>query len=149
MTVTQTTTQCNGSQVSTAAAVSIPLASTQAEAAAPQRPPGSILAAIGNTPLVEIKSLSRMVGGGRKIYGKCEHLNPGGSVKDRPALRMIERAEKAGLLKPGDTIVEGTGGNTGIGLALVAAAKGYKAVFAMPASIAKEKINSMKVRGPC
>ena len=62
----------------------------------------------------------------QKIYGKCEHLNPGGSVKDRPALRMIEEAEKQGLLKPGYTICEGTGGNTGVGLAMIAAAKGYK-----------------------
>jgi cysteine synthase len=108
-------------------------------------PVGDILSAIGNTPLVEIKSLSAALG--RKIFGKCEMMNPGGSVKDRPALRMITEAENAGLLKPGDTIVEGTGGNTGVGLALVAAAKGYKAIMAMPASIAREKIDSMKVYG--
>ena len=109
-------------------------------------PPGDVLGAIGNTPLIEIKSLTNILGGS-KIYGKCENLNPGGSVKDRPALRMIEEAEKNGLLKPGYTICEGTGGNTGVGLALVAAAKGYNAVFSMPQSIAEEKINSMKLFG--
>ena len=108
--------------------------------------PGDILSAIGNTPLIEIKSLTKILNGS-KIFGKCEHLNPGGSVKDRPALRMIEEAEKQGLLKPGYTICEGTGGNTGVGLAMIAAAKGYKAIFAMPESISKEKIDSMKLYG--
>ena len=109
-------------------------------------PPGDVLSAIGNTPLVEIKSLTAALNG-TKIYAKCENLNPGGSVKDRPALRMIEEAEKNGLLKPGYTICEGTGGNTGIGLAMIAAAKGYKAIFSMPESIAKEKINNMELYG--
>ena len=109
-------------------------------------PPGDVLSAIGNTPLIEIKSLTEALHGA-KIYAKCENLNPGGSVKDRPALRMIVEAEKNGLLKPGYTICEGTGGNTGIGLAMIAAAKGYKAIFSMPESIAKEKINSMKLFG--
>eukprot|EP00944_MAST-04C_sp_MAST-4C-sp1_P004542 g4542.t1 len=104
-----------------------------------------IVSAVGNTPLVELKSLSTITG--RKIWGKCEMLNPGGSVKDRPALRMVEEAERQGLLKPGYTLVEGTGGNTGVGLALVCAAKGYKCTFAMPKSIAQEKINSMKRYG--
>jgi cysteine synthase len=104
-----------------------------------------IVDAIGDTPLIELKSLSKLTG--RKIFGKCEFLNPGGSVKDRPALRMVEEAEQKGLLKPGYTLVEGTGGNTGVGLALVCAAKGYKCIFAMPKSIAEEKINSMKRYG--
>ena len=90
--------------------------------------PGDILEAIGNTPLIEIKSLTKLLDNGTKIFGKCENLNPGGSVKDRPALKVITEAEKRGLLKPGYTICEGTGGNTGVGLAMIAAAKGYKAL---------------------
>ena len=89
-----------------------------------------IIDAIGDTPLVELQSLSNLTK--RRIFGKCEFLNPGGSVKDRPALKMVETAERQGLLKPGYTLVEGTGGNTGVGLALVCAAKGYKCIFAMP-----------------
>ena len=80
-----------------------------------------IIDAIGDTPLVELQSLSNLTK--RRIFGKCEFLNPGGSVKDRPALKMVETAERQGLLKPGYTLVEGTGGNTGVGLALVCAAK--------------------------
>lgn len=107
--------------------------------------PVSILGAIGNTPLIEIESLSRATG--CKIVAKAEHLNPGGSVKDRAALWLVEDAENSGRLRPGGTVVEGTGGNTGIGLALVAAAKGYKGIFTMPESIAVEKIDLMKVLG--
>ena len=87
------------------------------------------------------------MGGDVKILAKLENLNPGGSIKDRAALYLIEDAERKGLLKPGDCIVEGTGGNTGIGLAVVANAKGYKMCFAMPASIAQEKIDMMKTFG--
>ena len=97
----------------------------------PHRP--GILSAIGNTPLVDINSLSKATG--CRILAKMENLNPGGSVKDRAALFLVEQAEKKGGLKPGGTIVEGTGGNTGIGLAVVARAKGYKAIFAMPQSV--------------
>ena len=104
-----------------------------------------ILAGIGNTPLIELKSLSRKTGS--TILVKCEHLNPGGSIKDRAALFMIEKGERLNLLKPGCTIYEGTGGNTGVGLALVASAKGYGAVMAMPASIAQEKVDAMKTFG--
>jgi len=71
---------------------------------------------------------------------KCEHLNPAGSVKDRAALYIIEEAERSGALKPGGTVCEGTGGNTGVALAMVAAAKGYKAIFAIPETISPEKI---------
>ena len=108
-------------------------------------PRPGVLAAVGNTPLIELKLLSQKTG--CTILAKCEHLNPGGSIKDRAALFMIERGERERTLQPGSTIYEGTGGNTGVGLALVAAAKGYKAVMAMPASIAQEKIDAMKTFG--
>jgi cysteine synthase A len=100
-----------------------------------------LLAAVGNTPLIELKTLSALTG--CTILAKCEHLNPGGSVKDRAALWMVEEAERTGKLQPGGTIFEGTGGNTGIGLAMVAAAKGYKSCFAMSATLAPEKIACM------
>ena len=76
----------------------------------------TVLSAIGNTPLVELESLTRLMGGRARIFAKLESQNPGGSIKDRAALWLIEDAEKRGALQPGDTIVEGTGGNTGIGL---------------------------------
>ncbi|MGB5367264.1 MAG: cysteine synthase A [Polyangiales bacterium] len=97
----------------------------------------SVLDLIGETPVVRLRDLSPE--GGARIWGKCEHLNPGGSVKDRICLAMIEAAEAQGRLKPGDTIVEPTSGNTGIGLALVCARKGYKLVLTMPASMSLER----------
>jgi cysteine synthase A len=106
----------------------------------PQSPHQSgIEAAIGNTKLVYLRSVSEATG--CEIYGKAEWLNPTGSVKDRAAKQIIMEAERTGKLKPGGTIVEGTGGNTGIALAAIAAAKGYKAVICMPSFIAKEKQN--------
>src|SRR5260370_22677010 len=90
----------------------------------------SVLELVGKTPMVR---LNRVVpGGSAEIVGKMESLNPAGSVKDRIALNMIEAAEREGKLKPGDTIIEPTSGNTGIGLAMVAAVKGYKLVVTMP-----------------
>jgi cysteine synthase A len=97
----------------------------------------SVLDLIGETPIVRLRKLSPK--GGATIWGKCEHLNPGGSVKDRICLAMIEAAEADGQLKPGHTIVEPTSGNTGIGLALVCARKGYKLVLTMPASMSLER----------
>lgn len=97
----------------------------------------SVLDLVGETPLVRLRKLSP--DGGATIWGKCEHLNPGGSVKDRICLAMIEAAEAEGRLKPGDTIVEPTSGNTGIGLAIVCARKGYKLVLTMPASMSLER----------
>lgn len=97
----------------------------------------SVLDLIGETPVVRLRKLSPEPGA--TIWGKCEHLNPGGSVKDRICLAMIEAAEADGRLKPGDTIVEPTSGNTGIGLALVCARKGYKLVLTMPASMSLER----------
>jgi len=97
----------------------------------------SVLDLVGETPVVQLRTLSPE--GGATIWGKCEHLNPGGSVKDRICLAMIEAAEAEGRLAPGDTIVEPTSGNTGIGLALVCARKGYKLVLTMPASMSLER----------
>lgn len=100
---------------------------------------------IGNTPLVRLKGPSEETG--CEILGKCEFYNPGGSVKDRPALFIVEEAEEQGLLKPGGTIVEGTAGNTGIGLALVANAKGYKSIIVMPDNQSKEKMDTLRALG--
>jgi len=97
----------------------------------------SVLDLVGETPVVRLRKLSPK--GGATIWGKSEHLNPGGSVKDRICLAMIEAAEAQGRLSPGDTIVEPTSGNTGIGLALVCARKGYKLVLTMPASMSLER----------
>lgn len=98
---------------------------------------GSILEAIGATPIVHLSRISP--DGGAAIYAKLEHLNPTGSVKDRIALAMIEAAERDGRLKPGGTVVEPTSGNTGIGLALVCAVKGYKLILTMPESMSLER----------
>lgn len=97
----------------------------------------SVLDLVGETPVVRLRKLSPE--GSATIWGKCEHLNPGGSVKDRICLAMIEAAEAEGRLRPGDTIVEPTSGNTGIGLALVCARKGYHLVLTMPASMSLER----------
>lgn len=97
----------------------------------------SVLELVGQTPLVRVRRLTR--DGGAAVWGKCEHLNPGGSVKDRICLSMIEAAERDGLLKRGDTVVEPTSGNTGIGLALVCANKGYNLVLTMPTSMSLER----------
>jgi cystathionine beta-synthase len=105
----------------------------------------NILEAIGRTPLVRLNRLPR--GSKAAVYAKCDHLNPGGSVKDRIGTAMIDDAERRGLLKAGGTIVEGTSGNTGIGLALVAAVRGYKAVFTMTDKQSKEKVDLLKALG--
>ncbi len=100
---------------------------------------------IGNTPLVRLNQLSPP--GGATIYGKAEFYNPGGSVKDRICLNMIEEAENQGLLKPGSTIVEPTSGNTGIGLALVAAVRGYKLILIMPEGMSLERASLLSSYG--
>lgn len=105
----------------------------------------NVLEAIGNTPLVKLNNISK--GLKAKIYAKLEFLNPGGSVKDRMALYMIEDAEKRGLLKAGGTIIENTSGNTGVGLAIVAAVKGYKTIFTIPDKMSQEKIDLLKAFG--
>lgn len=108
----------------------------------------SALELIGSTPLVEISRYSRSAGvSDARILAKLEYLNPAGSVKDRTALAMIEDAEQKGFLKPGATIIEPTSGNTGIGLACVAAIKGYKTVLTMPDTMSVERINLLKAYG--
>lgn len=100
---------------------------------------------VGNTPLVEIGSLSKLTG--NRILAKCEFMNPGGSVKDRAAKAMILAAEKSGLLKPGGVLVEGTAGNTGIGLATFARARGYRCIISMPDNQAMEKVAMLEALG--
>ncbi len=101
----------------------------------------TILSAIGHTPLVR---LNKLVGpNDATVYAKCEFMNPGGSIKDRMALHIIEKAEREGKLKPGGTIVENTSGNTGMGVALAAAVKGYRCIFTMPDKMSAEKINRL------
>jgi cysteine synthase A len=101
-----------------------------------------LVGAIGNTPLIRLRRLSEATGS--EILGKAEFMNPGGSVKDRAALALIEDAERSGALRPGGVIVEGTAGNTGIGLALVGLAKGYSSVFIVPDNFSHEKTDLLK-----
>jgi len=105
----------------------------------------SLLDLIGNTPLLRLRRVAADLE--CRIVAKLELLNPGGSVKDRPALRMIEDAEEAGLLKPGGTIVEPTSGNTGVGLAIVAAQRGYRCIFVVTDKVAPEKIRLLEAYG--
>ena len=100
---------------------------------------------IGNTPMLRLNAASERTG--CEILGKCEFLNPGGSVKDRAALFMVRDAVEKGQLKPGGVIVEGTAGNTGIGIALVANARGYKTVIVMPDNQSKEKMDTLRALG--
>lgn len=102
---------------------------------------------VGNTPLVELDKFSANKGLDKPVIAKVEYFNPGGSVKDRIALAMIEDAEEKGLLKPGATIIEPTSGNTGVGLALVAAVKGYKLILTMPETMSIERRNLVKAYG--
>jgi cystathionine beta-synthase len=105
----------------------------------------SVLQAIGHTPLIK---LNKLVGpNDATVLVKAEFMNPGGSIKDRMALHILEKAEKQGLLKPGGTIVENTSGNTGMGVAIVAAVKGYRCIFTMPDKMSQEKIDGLKAFG--
>ena len=105
----------------------------------------SVLDLVGNTPIVRLDSVGRGVR--PRILAKLEYLNPGGSVKDRIGLAMIEKAEAEGKLKPGGTIVEPTSGNTGVGLAIAAALKGYRCIFVMPDKMSQEKISMLRAYG--
>ncbi|MGZ8581757.1 MAG: PLP-dependent cysteine synthase family protein, partial [Actinomycetota bacterium] len=105
----------------------------------------TFLDAMGNTPLVRLRSVTR--GLRPTILAKVEMLNPGGSVKDRIGIRMIEAAEREGKLRPGGTIVEPTSGNTGHGLAIAAAVRGYRCIFVMPDKMSQEKISLLRAYG--
>src|SRR5881397_1470878 len=105
----------------------------------------SVLELVGRTPIVRLDRISRDVPG--TILAKLEYLNPGGSLKDRIGMAMIEAAERDGLLKPGGTIVEPTSGNTGVGLAIAAAIKGYRCIFVMPDKMSQEKISTLRAYG--
>src|SRR5207237_4888438 len=105
----------------------------------------SLLDLVGDTPLVRLDRIGRHLS--CQLVAKLELLNPGGSVKDRPAVAMVDAAERAGLLKPGGTIVEPTSGNTGVGLALVAARRRYRCIFVMPDKMSQEKIALLRAYG--
>ncbi|NP_001080616.1 cystathionine-beta-synthase L homeolog [Xenopus laevis] len=107
----------------------------------------SILQKIGDTPLVRINQIGKRFGLKCELLAKCEFFNAGGSVKDRISLRMVEDAERDGILKPGDTIIEPTSGNTGIGLALAAAVKGYRCIIVMPEKMSMEKVDVLRALG--
>lgn len=107
----------------------------------------NILNKIGDTPMVRINNIPKAFGLKCEILAKCEFFNAGGSVKDRISLRMVEDAERAGILKPGDTIIEPTSGNTGIGLALAAAVKGYRCIIVMPEKMSMEKVDVLRALG--
>jgi cystathionine beta-synthase len=105
----------------------------------------SVVKTVGNTPLVKLNRIGSHTNS--EIYAKLEYMNPGGSVKDRVAFQIVEDAEKEGALRPGGTIVEATSGNTGMGLALAAAIKGYKCIFVLPDKMSEEKIKSLRAFG--
>ena len=105
----------------------------------------SILETIGNTPLIKLNNVVDDLPG--TILAKVEYFNPGQSVKDRIGIKMIEDAEKEGLIEPGGTIIEGTSGNTGMGLALAAAVKGYKCIFTITDKQSQEKIDLLRAMG--
>lgn len=105
----------------------------------------NILEMIGNTPSVRLAKVARELD--CEVYGKCEFLNPGGSVKDRIAVQMIEAAEKEGRIKPGDTLIEATSGNAGIGFALAGAVKGYQVIITMPEKMSREKQVTLEALG--
>src|SRR5438477_12797372 len=105
----------------------------------------TVLELVGHTPIVRLDRLSRDVPG--QLLAKLEYLNPGGSVKDRIGMAMIEAAERDGRLQPGGTIVEPTSGNTGVGLAMAAALKGYRCIFVMPDKMSQEKVRLLKAYG--
>ncbi|KAI1435799.1 putative cystathionine beta-synthase [Xylaria sp. CBS 124048] len=125
---------------------------TQGASTAPHAPPppATVLSAtelIGNTPLVLLSKIPQSLGIECRVYAKVELFSAGGSVKDRIALRMIEEAERSGRIKPGDTLIEPTSGNTGIGLALVGAIKGYKTIITLPEKMSAEKVSVLKALG--
>ena len=108
----------------------------------------SLIELVGNTPLVRLRRVTQILGAGAPaVLAKVEYFNPGGSVKDRIALRMIEAAERSGQLRPGGIIIEPTSGNTGVGLAIVAAEKGYRCLFVCPDKVGQDKISVLRAYG--
>src|SRR5262245_29292696 len=105
----------------------------------------NILDVIGHTPMVRLNRIGRGIR--PLLLAKLEYLNPGGSVKDRIGVAMLEAAEREGRIKPGGTVIEGTSGNTGMGLALAAAIKGYQCIFTMPDKMSQEKIDALRALG--
>lgn len=110
-------------------------------------PYSNLLELIGETPLVKLNRIPQLYGIKATVYGKCEFFNAGGSVKDRIALRMVEEAERLGTIKPGYTLIEPTSGNTGIGLALAGAVKGYRTIITLPEKMLNEKVSVLKALG--
>jgi cystathionine beta-synthase len=110
----------------------------------PTKIANSALELVGNTPMIRMDRLRKVLGVEPTLLGKCEYYSAGGSVKDRIALRMIEEGERAGILKPGDTLIEATSGNTGVGLCMAGAIKGYNVVICLPQKMSGEKVNMMK-----
>merc|ERR1719253_1303741 len=114
------------------------------------RPTGianNALELVGNTPMIRMDRLAKVLNIDAEIYGKCEYFSAGGSVKDRIALRMIEDGEREGKLKPGDTLIEATSGNTGVGLCMAGTIKGYNVIITLPMKMSGEKLNMMKGLG--
>src|SRR5579859_5315567 len=108
----------------------------------------SLIELVGNTPLVRLRHVTQALGtGAPDVLAKVEYFNPGGSVKDRIALRMVAAAEASGELRPGGTIIEPTSGNTGVGLAIVAAEKGYRCVFVCPDKVGQDKLSVLRAYG--
>ena len=105
----------------------------------------TVLSTIGRTPLVRLAKITSP--DDAAVLVKLEYMNPGGSIKDRMAVHIIEKAERAGILRPGGTIVENTSGNTGVGVAMAAAVKGYRCIFTMPDKMSKEKQDTLKAFG--
>jgi cystathionine beta-synthase len=127
-----------------------PMNSDATNSAPPDMPPHAkpyddVLALIGWTPLIRLNRVTRGIR--TPVYAKAEFFNPGGSIKDRIGMPIIQRAEREGRLKPGGTIVEGTSGNTGVGLAIAAALKGYRCIFTMPDKMSQEKVRLLKAFG--
>lgn len=136
------------SATAAASAASVSPGAASSGAANPRtRVMDTVLDNIGDTPLVRINKISRDEGLKCELVAKCEFFNSGGSVKDRIGKRMIEDAEKSGRIKPGDTLIEPTSGNTGIGLALAAAIKGYRMIITLPEKMSKEKVDVLKALG--
>src|ERR671921_2974013 len=125
--------------------MAIEVSTSPAEQSRHRRVYDDVVQTIGWTPLIRLNRVTR--GTRTPVYGKADFFNPGGSVKDRIGMPIIERAEREGRLKPGGTIVEGTSGNTGVGLAIAAAIKGYKCIFTMPDKMSQEKVRLLKAFG--